>query len=251
MQSHVEKPKGVVVTGGSRGIGAEIVKLCAAAGYDVCFTYHRRKDRADAVVAQCGHLPGRVIALQADVKDLDQSKWVLEQATSVFEVIGLVNNVGITSKIGSFLDVDIDTMREVLDTNVLGLMVMCQHFLRHWTQTKTPGNIINISSMAAVTGSPGEYIHYAGSKAAVDSFTIGLAKEFAQQGIRANVVSPGTTDTEIHALSGEPGRAARVAPRIPMGRPAQASEVAEAVVWLLSANSSYVTGTVLKVAGGL
>lgn len=240
-----------MVTGGSRGIGAEIVKLCAQAGYDVCFTYQRRKDRADDVVAQCAPFAGRVLALQADVQDLGRSEWVLNQARQMSEVVGLVNNVGITSTIGSFLDVEVDTMRKVLETNVLGLMVMCQTFVRHWTGSSLPGSIVNVSSMAAVFGSPGEYIHYAGSKAAVDSFTIGLAKEFARRSIRANVVAPGTTDTEIHALSGEPARAARVAANIPMARPAQAQEVAEAVVWLLSNKASYVTGTVLKVAGGL
>lgn len=241
----------VVVTGGSRGIGSEVVKLCAQTGYDVCFTYQTRKDRADEVVAQCEPFIGRVVALQADVQDLARSEWVLNEAKQISKVVALVNNVGITSKIGSFLDVEIDTMRNVLETNVLGLMVMCQTFVRHWTASELPGNIVNISSMAAVSGSPGEYIHYAGSKAAVDSFTIGLAKEFARRSIRANVVSPGTTDTEIHTLSGEPERAARVAPSIPMGRPAQAQEVAQAVVWLLSDKASYVSGTILKVAGGL
>lgn len=240
-----------MVTGGSRGIGAEVVKLCAQAGYDVCFTYQSRKDRADEVIAQCAPFGRQVVALQADVQDLQRSEWVLSQARQISEVVGLVNNVGITSKIGSFLDVDIDTMRRVLETNVLGLMVMCQTFVRHWTTAGLPGNIVNVSSMAAVFGSPGEYIHYAGSKAAVDSFTIGLAKEFARRSVRANVVSPGTTDTEIHTLSGEPARAARVAPNIPMARPGQAQEVAEAVAWLLSAKASYVTGTVLRVAGGL
>lgn len=241
----------VVVTGGSRGIGAEVVKLCAQAGFDVCFTYQSRKDRADEVVTQCEPFTGRVLALQADVRDGERSQWVLDEANKLSQVVGLVNNVGITSQISSFLDVDVASMRNVLETNVLGLMVMSQSFVRHWSSCGLPGNIVNISSMAAVSGSPGEYIHYAASKAAVDSFTIGLAKEFAKKSIRVNAVAPGIIDTDIHTLSGEPGRAARVGPNIPMGRPGQAQEVAQAVVWLLSGQASYVTATVLKVAGGV
>jgi NAD(P)-dependent dehydrogenase (short-subunit alcohol dehydrogenase family) len=241
----------VIVTGGSRGIGAEVVKLCAQAGHDVLFTFVNSTDRANQVIAECEQFGTKVRGIHADVRDPMVGAAVLEQAAALSSVVGLVNNAGITSKIGSFLDVDLETMQKVFDINVLGTMVMCQTVVRHWQKEHSPGSIVNVSSIAATLGSPGEYIHYAGSKAAVEGFTIGLAKEFAAQGIRANVVSPGTTNTEIHAASGEPGRAARVAPKIPMGRAGEAEEIAEAIVWLLSNKASYVTGTVLRVSGGL
>lgn len=241
----------VIVTGGGRGIGAEVVQLCAQAGHDVLFTYASKPHRAQEVVDRCAPFGVKVVAVQADVRDPMLATAVVEQAERLSSVIGLVNNAGITSRIGSFLDVDIDTMRDVLDVNVLGTMVMCQAVVRHWVGRGSGGSIVNVSSIAATLGSPGEYIHYAGSKAAVEGFTIGLAKEFADQGIRANVVSPGTTDTEIHALSGEPGRAERVAPKIPMKRAGDPREIAEAIAWMLSDRASYVTGTVLRVAGGL
>lgn len=247
-----QESKGVViVTGGGRGIGAEVVKLSAADGYDVLFTYASRPDRAAELVQQCAQFSVELKAVQADVRDPMLSAAIVEQATSMGEVVGLVNNAGITSKIGSFLNVDYDTMKEVMDVNVLGTMVMCQAMVRHWKVRGRQGSVVNVSSIAATLGSPGEYIHYAGSKAAVEGFTIGLAKEFADAGIRANVVSPGTTKTEIHALSGEPGRADRVAPKIPMRRAGEPGEIAEAIVWLLSPKASYVTGTVLRVSGGL
>lgn len=246
------QPRGtIIVTGGARGIGAEVVRLCAQQGHDVLFTYVNHPERAQQVASLGRSFGVKVQALRADVRDLDMSSTVLEHAATLSPVVGLVNNAGITSRLGSFLDVDIDTMRRVIDVNVLGTMAMCQAAVRHWMQRRAIGSIVNVSSIAATSGSPGEYIHYAASKAAVDGFTIGLAREFANQGIRANVVSPGTTDTEIHAGSGEAGRAARVAALIPMRRPGQPREVAEAIVWMLSAQSSYVTGSVLRVSGGL
>ncbi|MCM3563390.1 SDR family NAD(P)-dependent oxidoreductase [Hydrogenophaga intermedia] len=246
-----EKPGTVIVTGGGRGIGAEVVQLFAQAGHNVLFTYASKPHRAQEVVDRCAPFGVKVVAVQADVRDPMLATAVVEQAQRLSAVIGLVNNAGITSRIGSFLDVDIETMRDVLDVNVLGTMVMCQAVVRDWVARGASGSIVNVSSIAATLGSPGEYIHYAGSKAAVEGFTIGLAKEFADRGIRANVVSPGTTDTEIHALSGEPGRAERVAPKIPMRRAGDPREIAEAIAWMLSDKASYVTGAVLRVAGGL
>jgi NAD(P)-dependent dehydrogenase (short-subunit alcohol dehydrogenase family) len=164
---------------------------------------------------------------------------------------GLVNNTGITGPLGPFASASPETMRRVLDVNVLATMVLTQRVVQRWLDARTGGSIVNVSSIAAALGAPGEYVHYAASKAAVEAFTVGLAKELAEHDIRVNAVSPGTTLTDIHAAAGEPERPARVAARIPMKRPAEASEIAEAIVWLLSARASYVTGTVLKVAGGL
>ncbi len=241
----------VIVTGGARGIGAAVVTLCAQAGHDVLFSYARNRERAEAVVAACAPFGSKVAAIEADARDAAACEALVERATALSDIVGLVNNAGVTSRIGSFLDVDVPTLRDVLDVNVLGTMLMCQSVIRYWTRRGSPGAIVNVSSIAATLGAPGEYIHYAGSKAAVEGFTVGLAKEFADRGIRANVVSPGTTRTEIHALSGEPGRADRVAPRIPMKRAGEPQEIAEAIVWLLSSKASYVTGAVLRVSGGL
>ncbi len=241
----------VIVTGGSRGIGAETVKFCAQAGRDVLLTFAARPDRAQEVVDACKPFGVKVTAMQADARDPAMCQAVLDTAASMSPIVGLVNNAGITSRIGSFLDVDVESMRAVMDVNVMGTMLMCQAVVRYWIASNSGGAIVNVSSIAATLGAPGEYIHYAGSKAAVEGFTIGLAKEFADRGIRANVVSPGTTLTEIHAASGEPGRADRVAPKIPMQRAGDAAEIAEAIVWLLSRRASYVTGSVLRVSGGL
>lgn len=247
--SEVHRPGTIVITGGARGIGAQTVQLCAEAGYDVLFTYAANHACAEQVLQRCATAAGRVQARQADVRDTALAPAILQQALQLGPVVGLVNNVGITSRIGSFLDLDMSTARDVFDVNVIGLMALCQVFLRHWVSAGQGGNIVNLSSLAAVSGAPHEYIHYAASKGAVEVFTAGLAREFAARGIRANVVSPGTTDTDIHALSGEPGRAQRVAARLPMQRAAQAQEVAQAVLWLLSPQATYVSGTVLKVSG--
>lgn len=177
----------VIVTGGARGIGAAVVTLCARAGHDVLFSYATNRERAEAVVAACATFGTRVTAIEADVRDAAACEMLLERATALSEIVGLVNNAGVTSRIGSFLDVDVPTLRDVLDVNVLGTMMMCQSVTRYWIRRSAPGAIVNVSSIAATLGAPGEYIHYAGSKAAVEGFTVGLAKEFADRGIRANV----------------------------------------------------------------
>ena len=249
MQNHREKS--IIVTGGARGIGAEIVRLCSQAGYDVCFTFQQQHDAANALVAQCHTHLGKVVAIQADVSDHNKRHAVLAAACELSPLYGLVNNAGITSLLGRFEQVDEATIRQVFEINVMGTMLMSQQAIRYWLQHNQPGNIVNVSSIAAKTGSPNEYVHYAASKAAVESFTIGLAKEVAAQQIRVNAVSPGITRTEIHALSGEPNRPDHIASKIPMQRAAEASEIAEAVRWLLSPAASYMTGAIVPVAGGL
>jgi NAD(P)-dependent dehydrogenase (short-subunit alcohol dehydrogenase family) len=242
----------ILITGGGRGIGAATARLCAAAGHDVAFTYSAQHDAAQALVAQIEALGRRAWAVQADVADPEAAQRVVDGIPAGFAPLaGLVNNAGITGPLGSFADTTVDTMRRVLDVNVLGTMAMSQCVLRRWLAGGTAGSIVNVSSIAATLGAAGEYVHYAASKAAVEGFTIGLAREVAAKGIRVNAVSPGTALTDIHAAAGEPGRPQRVAARIPMQRPAEAQEIAEAIAWLLSERASYVTGTVLKVAGGL
>jgi NAD(P)-dependent dehydrogenase (short-subunit alcohol dehydrogenase family) len=242
----------VLITGGSRGIGAATVRLAASAGHDVAFTYVSQHDAARALADEVQAGGRRCVALQADAADAQAMAALPEHLPPSFEPLtGLVNNTGITGPLGPFASASPETMRRVLDVNVLATMVLTQRVVQRWLDARTGGSIVNVSSIAAALGAPGEYVHYAASKAAVEAFTVGLAKELAEHDIRVNAVSPGTTLTDIHAAAGEPERPARVAARIPMKRPAEASEIAEAIVWLLSARASYVTGTVLKVAGGL
>ena len=255
------KPIGtVLITGGSRGIGAATVRLLAQAGYAVCFTYQSRSETAQALVDELARTDGRIHAVQAEVRDGASAAALLQRIPADFPPLtGLVNNVGITGPLGPFDTLTEATLREVFEVNVLGAMLLAQQVLAHWRALPPPveeshatgRSIVNVSSVAATSGAPGEYVHYAASKAALEVFTVGLAKEVAPHGVRVNCVSPGTTLTEIHAAAGEPGRPQRVAARIPMGRAGEAEEIAQAIVWLLSPQASYATGSVLKVAGGL
>nr|WP_145552729.1 SDR family oxidoreductase [Variovorax boronicumulans] len=242
----------VLITGGSRGIGAATARLAAASGHAVCITYTTQPAAAQALVAQIRAAGGQADCLQADVGDPDVAESLLDRLPPTLPPLrGLVNNAGITGPLGSFAQSTRATLQQVLDVNVLGTMLLTQQAVRRWCAAGQGGVVVNVSSIAATLGAPGEYVHYAASKAAVEAFTVGLAKELAEEGIRVNAVSPGTTLTDIHATAGEPGRPQRVAARIPMRRPGEAPEIAEAIVWLLSAKASYVTGSVLKVAGGL
>jgi NAD(P)-dependent dehydrogenase (short-subunit alcohol dehydrogenase family) len=242
----------VLITGGSRGIGAATARLAAAAGHAVCITYATQQQPADALVAEIVAAGGRAGCLQADVGDPQVAETLLDRLPSALPPLhGLVNNAGITGPLGGFAQASRATLRQVLDVNVLGTMLLTQQAVRRWCAAGRGGVVVNVSSIAATLGAPDEYVHYAASKAAVEAFTVGLAKELAEQGIRINAVSPGTTLTDIHAAAGEPGRPQRVAARLPMRRPGRAPEIAEAIVWLLSDKASYVTGSVLKVAGGL
>ena len=240
------------MTGGSRGIGAATVRLAAEAGFDVVFTYVSREDAARELVTDLQGINRRVRCIQADVGlPAHVDRLMAELPGDMGPLVGLINNAGVTGRLGPFVDVPLETMQRVTDVNLIGTMLLSQHVVRTWIAAGTRGSIVNVSSVAATLGAPGEYVHYAATKGAVESFTIGLAKELAPTGIRVNAVSPGTAMTDIHAAAGEPGRAQRVASRIPMQRVARADEIAEAIVWLLQDKASYVTGSVFKVAGGL
>lgn len=240
----------LLVTGGGRGIGAAVVRAAAERGYRVCFSYVEDAGAADALTAELGR--DRVRATKGDVADPAFAAAFFDEAEAAFgPVTALVNNAGVTGGLGPFPDASAETIRRTMEVNLLGTMLMAREAVLRWQARGVPGRMVNISSMAATLGAPGEYVHYAATKAGVDAFTVGLGKEVAPSGIRVNAVAPGTTYTDIHARGGDPGRPARVAERIPLRRVAEPAEIAATVLWLLSEESAYVTATVLRAAGGL
>ncbi|MFD4668297.1 SDR family oxidoreductase [Lentzea sp. NPDC058450] len=228
-----------VITGGSRGIGAATARRLVRDGHEVVISYRQAHDEARALEKELG-----VTAIQADTASEDDVARLFDAAG---EITGVVSNAGITSPVGPLADLRTSDLRRVVDVNVVGALFVAREAARRMSG----GAIVNVSSGAATLGSPGEYVHYAATKAAVDALTIGLAKELAPRGIRVNCVQPGTVRTDIHALSGVPDRPDRVASRIPLGRPGEADEIANAIAWLLSDEASYTTGAILRVAGGM
>ncbi|MEU9589105.1 SDR family oxidoreductase [Streptomyces sp. NPDC048193] len=239
-----------VVTGGSRGIGAATCLRLAADGHDVVIGYVRDEAAARAVADRVREAGGSALAVRADTSVEADVEHLFEVAErELGPVTGLVNNAGVTGPLGRLADSDTADLRRVLDVNLLGALLCA----RRAAQLMTPrgsGAIVNVSSGAATIGSPGEYVHYAASKAGVDALTVGLSKELGPAGVRVNGVAPGVTDTEMHAAMGDPGRAGRMGAAVPLGRAGRAEEVAAAVAWLMSPDASYTTGTVLRVAGG-
>ncbi|MFD7899226.1 SDR family NAD(P)-dependent oxidoreductase [Streptomyces sp. NPDC059568] len=239
-----------VVTGGSRGIGAATCVRLAADGHDVALGYVSNSAAAEQVAGAVRAAGARCVVVRVDTSDeADVERLFDTAAAELGPVTGLVNNAGVTGPLGRFADARTEDLRRVLDVNLLGYLLCCRRAARDMTALGT-GAIVNISSAAATLGSPGEYVHYAATKAATDALTVGLAKELGPAGIRVNAVAPGITDTDMHATMGDPDRPARTAPDIPLRRPGQPSEIAAAVAWLLSTDASYTTGTVLRVAGG-
>lgn len=242
----------LVVTGGGRGIGAAVVRKAALRGHAVCFGYSRDEEAAAALVRELEEKGGRALAFRGDVADPEAVRGLFDAAERAFgPVTALVNNAGVTGPIGAFRDAALPTLRRLLDVNVLGVMLCAQEAVRRWERDGIAGRMVNVSSVAATLGAAHEYVHYAATKAAVEGFTIGLARETAAAGLRVNAVSPGTVHTDIHAMAGESDRPARVVSRVPMGRIGEPEEIADAVLWLLSGEASYVTGAVLRVSGGL
>lgn len=242
----------LLVTGGARGIGAAIARLAGVRGCSVAICFEHAAAAAAGVVDDIGKSGARARAFRADVSRYDE---VMHLFDAVCDQLGpltaVVNNAGITGPIGPFAMATSDALARVLDVNVLGTMLCTQQAVRRWLAAGRRGCIVNISSAAATLGAPGEYVHYAASKAAIDAFTVGLAKELGSAGIRINAVAPGTTRTDIHARAGDPHRPERVAARVPAGRIAEPLEIAEAALWLLSPQASHVSGSVLRVAGGI
>lgn len=242
----------VLITGASRGIGAATAIAAARNGFNVAVNYLKDEAAAQQIVQAVLDHGRKAVAIQGDVgrpEDISRLFDLSEQALG--PITALVNNTGITGPIGPFSNTTDATIERVFQVNVFGTIQCSRAALASFARHGTAGVIINVSSVAARTGSPGEYIHYAASKAAIDTFTIGLAREVASTGVRVCGVSPGTTLTDIHATAGEPNRPERIAPKIPMGRLAHPEEIAAAIVWLLSPAASYMTGTVVQCAGGL
>ncbi|HET7901376.1 MAG TPA: SDR family oxidoreductase [Candidatus Nanopelagicales bacterium] len=243
----------LVVTGGSRGIGAAVCVEAAAAGWDVVVDYARDTAAADSVVRRIRDVGGEALAVQADVSDAEQVEALFAAADAWRgPVTGLVNNAGIPGGQARVDEVAPEVVQRVLAVNVAGPFLCAAAAVRRMSSRHggSGGSIVNITSRAAVLGSPGEFVHYAASKGALDTLTVGLALEVAAEGIRVNGVAVGLVDTDFHAAAGEPGRADRMRPSIPMQRSGTPEEVAAAVVWLLSDAASYTTGSTLAVTGG-
>ncbi len=247
------QPGTLIVTGGSRGIGAAIAMLAARRGWAVAVNYSNGEAEANQVVDEIRAHNGRALAIRADVANEGDIVRMFETAERELGAVkGLVNNAGITGGFARVENVTAKAIEEVFAVNVTGAMLCAREAVRRMSTKRggTGGAIVNISSRAAHTGSPGEWVHYAATKGAIDSFTIGLAREVATEGIRVNAVAPGLVDTGLHAANGEPGRLDRLKGTIPMGRAGTPAEVAEAVLYLLSPQASYSTGAIFEVGGG-
>jgi NAD(P)-dependent dehydrogenase (short-subunit alcohol dehydrogenase family) len=243
----------LIVTGASRGIGAAIAKLAGGHGFSVAVNFATGDAEAAAIAEQIVSAGGRALAIQADVSREEDVVRLFQTAESELGPIkGLVNNAAITGGFARVESVSASTLAQVMAVNVAGAFLCAREAVRRMSTRHggTGGAIVNISSRAAQIGSAGEWVHYAASKGAIDSFTIGLAREVATEGIRVNAVAPGLIDTGLHAANGAPDRLSRLTSSIPMQRPGTALEVAEAVLWLLLPAASYTTGAILEVGGG-
>ena len=246
-------PQIALVTGASRGIGAATARLLAERGHDVAINYTRNAAAAEAVAVDVRERGRRALLVQADVAD---EAAVLAMFDTIDHQLGrittLVNNAGIVDMKARLDEMSTTRLRRMLDVNVFGTLLCSREAVKRMSTRHggAGGTIVNLSSIAASLGAPSMYVDYAASKGAIDSFTLGLGRELALEGVRVNAVRPGIIDTEIHADSGDAGRAHKSASLIPMERPGTALEIAQAIVWLVSGESSYVTGIVLGVSGG-
>jgi NAD(P)-dependent dehydrogenase (short-subunit alcohol dehydrogenase family) len=243
----------IVITGGGRGIGAATAQLAAVRGYAVCISYLHNRQAADAIVTAIRDFGGDAMAVAADVAQERDVIRLFESVDRSFGTIdALVNNAGILERQMRVDEMDAARLSRIFAANVTGSFLCAKEAVRRMS-TKYGGKggaIVNLSSIAARLGAPAEYVDYAASKAAIDALTIGLAKEVATEGIRVNAVRPGVIYTDIHASGGEPGRVERVKDAVPMKRGGDASEVATAILWLLSDEASYTTGSIVDVTGG-
>ena len=242
-----------VITGSGRGIGAATAKLAARRGYAVCVNYLKNEERADEVVAGIRAGGGRAILVQADTANEDEVARLFERVDfELGPVTALVNNAGITGRAGRLDSFDANAIRRVLEVNVVGAIFCAQQAVKRMSTRNggAGGSIVNISSLAATLGGANQWIPYAAAKGAINSFTIGLAREVAAEGIRVNAISPGLIHTEIHAEAGLGERLQKMIPMVPIGRLGTAEECAEAIMWLMSGEAAYMIGGILTLSGG-
>ncbi len=248
-----EHPRTLVVTGGSRGIGAAVALLAGNRGYSVAVNFLNNQAAAQNVVEEIRSSGGSAVAIRGDIAlESDILHLFQEAERELGPIDGLVNNAGVTGGFSRVETIQAASLAQVLSANIAGTILCAREAVKRMS-TRHGGHggvIVNISSLAARTGGAGEWVHYAASKGAIDTFTIGLAREVASEGIRVNAVAPGLIATEIHAANGAPDRLQRLSPAIPMRRPGSPTEVAEGVLWLLSDAASYTTGTILEIGGG-
>jgi NAD(P)-dependent dehydrogenase (short-subunit alcohol dehydrogenase family) len=243
----------LLITGGSRGIGAATALLAAQRGYAVAVNYTANSLAADEVVRQIRAQGGNAITVQADVGDEAQVMAMFQKIDAKLgRLTALVNNAGVVDVAARVDEMSVARLKRMFDINVVGSFVCAREAVKRMSTRLggSGGAIVNVSSAAARLGGAGQYVDYAASKGAIDTFTIGFAKEVALEGIRVNAVRPGIIETDIHASGGQPDRARQMAPQVPMQRAGSAEEVAQAIVWLLSNDASYTTGTLLDVTGG-
>ena len=243
----------VIVTGGGRGIGAATARLAAERGYAVCVNYRSDAAAAASVVADARKAGAKALAVQGDVaKEVDVVRLFDAATAELGPVTALVNNAGILERQCRLDEMEAARFERIFATNVIGAFLCAREAVRRMSTRHggRGGSIVNVSSMASRLGSPGEYVDYAASKGAIDTLTIGLSREVAEEGIRVNSVRPGVIHTGIHASGGEPERVERVKGAVPMKRGGQPEEVARAILWLLSPEASYSTGTFIDVSGG-
>lgn len=243
----------LLVTGGSRGIGAAVARIAAGRGWRVAVNYAENAAAAEALVREIRDASGEAIAIRGDVgveADVVRMFEAVDRAYGPLDA--LVNNAGVVARKGRVEDMDAARLERMMRVNVIGSFLCAREAVRRMSTRHggRGGAIVNVSSVAAVHGSPGEYVDYAASKGAIDSFTVGLAREVAEEGIRVNAVRPGIIATEIHASGGQPDRIERLRGLVPMKREGEVDEVAHAVLWLLSDEASYTTGAILNVSGG-